>query len=234
MPSFHILLDPDKDLENWLQGSQHSSYGQQRTAQLSPQLQPLLSLCAQDDSEHTQLAAALSELYINKQEEIARFQSITQHLLDRNWEELIQAIEHMTGKPRYREDFTLYLTSFPRCPYHYPKGELRISFFSDPKRCGDLFLHEFQHLQVHHYFERIAPMKRLDSNAFHTLKEALTVLLNAECAHLLKETDHGYPAHQQLRAQLLSYRHQEKNFKKLIAYGCSLLLSKSYPPVLKL
>lgn len=77
-------------------------------------------------------------------------------------------------------------------------------------------------------------MGSLHSNAFHTLKEALTVLLNAECAHLLTQADRGYPAHQQLRAQLLSYRHQEKNFKKLISYGCSLLLSKSCPPVLKL
>ncbi|MDO4714425.1 MAG: hypothetical protein Q4B28_07480 [bacterium] len=84
MPSFRILLDPDKDLANWLQGSQHSSYGWNRVQHLSPQLQPLLSLCAQDDNEHTQLAAALSELYINKQEEITRFQSITQHLLDLN------------------------------------------------------------------------------------------------------------------------------------------------------
>lgn len=140
----------------------------------------------------------------------------------------------MTGKPRCREDFTLYLTSFPRCPYHYPKGELRISFLSDPKCCGDLFLHEFQHFQVHHYFETETPMSSLDSNTFHTLKEALTVLLNTECAHLLKETDHGYPAHQALRTQLLHYRHQEKNFEKLISYGCSLLLSKSNPPVLKL
>lgn len=77
-------------------------------------------------------------------------------------------------------------------------------------------------------------MGSLHSNAFHTLKEALTVLLNAECEHLLRQADHGYPAHQALRTQLLHYRHQEKNFEKLISYGCSLLLSKSNPPVLKL
>jgi len=63
-----------------------------------------------------------------------------------------EKIAELTGKPIYRNDFTIYLTTFFRGPYNYDQGYLliMISWF-DPIM---IFMHELLHFQFNHYWAK--------------------------------------------------------------------------------
>ena len=63
-----------------------------------------------------------------------------------------------------------------------------------------------------------------DEKKFEDLKESLTFLLNYTLKDSIEGYDMWYPQHQELRKKLEDYRvHSDKDFDKLIDYGCNLL-----------
>jgi hypothetical protein len=66
-------------------------------------------------------------------------------------------------------------------------------------------MHELWHFYTWYKFGE-DEQERLGMEKYNDIKEALTVLLNVECEHLLPEgvTDYGYPQHQELRKEILS------------------------------
>ena len=58
---------------------------------------------------------------------------------------------------------------------------------------------------------------RLGKQKYNDIKEALTVLLNIECADLFPEgmTDNGYPQHKELREKIVGIWKDTKDIEKV-------------------
>lgn len=66
-----------------------------------------------------------------------------------------------------------------------------------------------------------------DEKKFEDLKESLTFLLNYTLKDSIEGYDSWYPQHQELRKKLEDYRmsqpEDQRDFEKLIEYGCDIL-----------
>ncbi|MEI6672229.1 MAG: hypothetical protein WCL02_02460 [bacterium] len=97
----------------------------------------------------------------------------------------------------------------------------------DPVR---VFLHETLHFQFHWRWRNHPKVKLLSEEQFSDFKESLTFLLNHEFKSFIECPDNGYPQHKELRNQLENYRisqpEEQRDFEKLIEYGCDILLKK--------
>ncbi len=108
--------------------------------------------------------------------------------------------ERVFGVPLNR-DITAYLTVNTRCPYSIEEGW----FFVSMSKGNPVLtmMHELWHFYT---WERFGAdeQERVGKEKYDEVKEALTVLLNTECEHLLPEgtVDKGYPQHQELRKRI--------------------------------
>jgi hypothetical protein len=93
-----------------------------------------------------------------------------------------------------------YLTLSHRCPYHFPAY---FWVYRGNKYGVGTCLHELQHFYTHMLIEPLFQSAG-QIERFNDFKESLTVLLNQDCADLMRMEDKGYPQHQHLRSQLLT------------------------------
>lgn len=108
--------------------------------------------------------------------------------------------ERVFGVPLNR-DITAYLTINTRCPYNIEDGSFFISISKGNPTLT--MMHELWHFYTWKKFGA-DQLEKLGREKYNDLKEALTVLLNAECRHILPEgaEDNGYLQHQELRKKI--------------------------------
>lgn len=98
-------------------------------------------------------------------------------------------------------DIMAYLTVNTRCPYSIEEGW----FFVSMSKGNPVLtmMHELWHFYTWEKFGT-DEQERVGKEKYNEVKEALTVLLNTECQHLLPEgaIDNGYPQHQELRERI--------------------------------
>lgn len=98
-------------------------------------------------------------------------------------------------------EITAYLTINNRCPYSIADNLFYVSFPRESVRLT--IMHELWHFYTW-YGLGADQEEKLGKQTYNDLKEALTVLLNEECADLLPEGvyDTGYPQHSELRTKI--------------------------------
>lgn len=109
--------------------------------------------------------------------------------------------EKVFGLP-LNEKITVYLTINNRCPYSIEEKWFFVSVSrNSPIRT---IMHELWHFYTWQKFGADEE-KKIGAKKYNDIKEALTVLLNVECKHLLPEgaIDMGYQQHQELRNRIL-------------------------------
>lgn len=113
-------------------------------------------------------------------------------------------------------DITAYLTINSRCPYSILENYFFVSAGFSTSSAVSTIMHELWHFYT---WYGLGPEQEelLGKKKYNDLKEALTVLLNIECADLLPEgeRDTGYPQHQLLREKILGIWNKEKDVRKL-------------------
>lgn len=111
-------------------------------------------------------------------------------------------------------DITAYLTINNRCPYDIAGNYFFVSVPSHSAR--RIVMHELWHFYTWYGFGTDQEEK-MGKQKYNDMKEALTVLLNAECRDLLPigEYDEGYPQHRDMREKILRFWEKEKNILKL-------------------
>jgi len=129
--------------------------------------------------------------------------------------EYFKRLERITKRKIYAKEFTAYLTTVNRCPYDQDKGWFMVSLSSSGLSACKIIGHELMHFQLHHYFEK-GIVKKIGTEKFWDLKEALTVLLNEEFKDLWIMEDMGYTEHEELREFISKQWRKEKDFDKLI------------------
>lgn len=100
------------------------------------------------------------------------------------------------------ETITAYLTINSRCPYSIQKNLFFISVSNNS--AIKTAMHELWHFYTWYKFGA-SEQERIGAKKYNDIKEALTVLLNLECKHLLPDgiEDTGYLQHQELRNEIL-------------------------------
>lgn len=111
-------------------------------------------------------------------------------------------------------DVTTYLTTNDRYPYDIANGIFFVPLFF--KSARQTVMHELWHFYTWYRFGADWEEK-LGAEKYNDIKEALTILLNVECKHLLPEgdADKGYPQHQELRQKILELWGEEKDMENL-------------------
>jgi hypothetical protein len=97
------------------------------------------------------------------------------------------------------DSITAYLTITGRYPYSV-QGKY---FFvpANKENANSTCMHELWHFYTWHKFG--AQQETIGATRYNDVKEALTALLNIECADLMNgDMDNGYPQHQELRARI--------------------------------
>lgn len=114
------------------------------------------------------------------------------------------------------QDMTAYLTVNTRCPYSIENNHFFVSMVITSAR--RTIMHELWHFYTWQRFGSDYET-RLGKQKYNDIKEALTVLLNIECADLLPEgvTDTGYPQHKELREKIAKVWKDMKDIEKVWA-----------------
>jgi hypothetical protein len=144
--------------------------------------------------------------------------------LAKNFDQACVALEKITGKKLYFQEYKLYLTTFPRCPYNPDEGSLYVRD-NDGDPIGG-FMHEVLHFQMHNYWEKNpkSSVSKLSEKDFHDLKEALTVVLDEDLVPaIIKKPDRGYDMHQEFRKILHKHWQEHHDFDKLVEFGVEKL-----------
>ncbi|MEK7631592.1 MAG: hypothetical protein AAB445_01825 [Patescibacteria group bacterium] len=214
-----VKINAHEDALNWWHACNGvARFGVDWKSRISPSLQRRIVGKTQEQALHF-LRPYLQKLY--KQVDIKHKRGELQTLFREKQDRIAERMEHTTGKKICRKDFTILLTTFPRCPYDPAKGiiwsytERNIAFSIVS------FVHELNHFQVLYYFKKQI-RKKLSESQFEDLKEALTVINNDAFKGIFLVAEQGYPSHMDLRADLLRHWRRNKNFSKLIAYGTKI------------
>ncbi|MDR2189871.1 MAG: hypothetical protein LBP53_01455 [Candidatus Peribacteria bacterium] len=208
-------------MQNRVDGANKTSYGKNRKEEVLPAYQHIINKLQGVSYAEAEsfMISFLEELYRDKEKYIQITLSSAHQLFEETFQIACKALEKMTEQPLYKNDFTIFLTTFPRGPYNKDEGQVWIPLFQPVSTYLGNFLHELQHFQVIHYYKSTL-MKELSEEEFQYLKEALTVILNDECLEFLGKLDIGYPFHQVIRRDLLWYRRKVHHFQSLLTYGC--------------
>lgn len=112
------------------------------------------------------------------------------------------------------KEITVYLTINNRCPYSVEENWFFVSISKNSP--VKTIMHEIWHFYTWYKFG-VVEHERLGAEKYNDVKEALTVLLNIECKHLLPEgvEDKGYHQHQELRAKILELWKQNPDIQNV-------------------
>ncbi|MDK2899430.1 MAG: hypothetical protein PWQ10_617 [Patescibacteria group bacterium] len=219
---YNIMLDINRDAWNWYASCNRSSHGVNWGQKISDDI--VNEIKGKDETEAKKIIIPfLEKKYVEEASEIEIYKSSINYDYFNNFELTCLKIVELTNKALYRNDFTIFLTTFPRGPYNYSEGYLYIKIgWQDPIK---LFMHELLHFQFIHYWRENPNSKvhGLSNEQFEWLKESLTVILDEDLYPLVKSPDKGYFIHQKFREQLHSFWKTNNDFNKLIGFGLEKL-----------
>lgn len=230
MPKITIKLDIQKDAWNWWHACNHVSYSVDWKSRIDQSIWENISGKSQEEAFKF-LIPYLKNNYIKQHNNLELYQKQASVIIKQNANRACRWLEKITERPLCRQDITLYLTTFPRCPYDMERGYIWVCAIWPAKQVMDTLLHELLHFQFYAYYKDRESVKKLSVTQREDLKEALTVILNYEFREYLAQSDKGYAIHKNLRQKLARFWQKNKNFDELVDYGARLI---TQPKVLKM
>lgn len=216
--SYKIHQNIYEDAWNWWQACNHSSHGVVWRNQIKDKLAAKLTVKTQKEANKV-LLPYLRKLYKEQKIFINKRKKYFAKEFASKFQRGCEKIEKVMGKPLYRQDFTIFLTTLRRGPYYKQKGYVwTCIYWEDPIEC---FLHELCHFQFIHYWRENKKSKvaKLTEEEFEFLKESLTIILDKNFTPIIKKPDQGYDLHQNFRRELKKFWHKNNNFDSLVEFG---------------
>lgn len=90
------------------------------------------------------------------------------------------------------EKITIYMTTFPRCPYNFKEKWFAVNVFGDKNYQISVIKHELNHFFFHQKFGD--KEQEIGSENFYKIKESFTIITLPE--------EKGYPGHHDLRINI--------------------------------
>lgn len=229
MPIIDINLNLERDAWNWWEACNKVSWGVDWKQKIKHDIRQRIVGKTQQEA-YNFLLPMLRQIY--KRRDIKKYLANIQEGFNSVNDLLFERMTKVTNRPIYRENFTCFLTTFPRFPYNYEKGEIWISSQRELSFQLAIFIHELLHFQYFAYFgERV--WDALGKDGHGMLKEAMTVILNDEFSDITKVQDEGYAIHAQLRTELLKLWRQDHHMDHFIAKAVKILPKYVSPSVNK-
>lgn len=217
-----LKLDLYSDAWNWWEGCNRVSHGQDWKNKVDQSVIENIYGKSQEEANKF-LIPFLKNKYKEEKKLIQDKTDFINEKFAKNFEQGCRKMEEVMGKPLYRKGFTFIITSFGRAPYDKEKGLIFLPYkWNDPMLT---FLHELCHFQFIHYWRENfgSDVSKLSENQFEFLKESLTIILDKKTFPMIKKDDAGYELHKQLRRKLKTFWEKEKDFEKLVKYGCEII-----------
>jgi len=213
MTKVSFIFDKEKELYNlWETVNSQKSYGFDFSKKISDKIIALFKNKNFEDSKN-QVEKLNNHLY-----ESAHLKELAK-VLETQWDKISkkfdEKLELITGKKVMDKKADAFLISFGKCSYKPDEKYFFVSFLSNNLEIMRTTAHELFHFHFHNYYFKSIE-KRIGKPLAHDIKEALTVLLNAEFKDLELATDKGYNKHKELREFIITQWNKEKNFDKLI------------------
>lgn len=215
---YTIKLDPDMDAWNWYHGCNRIGHGVDWKSRIDSAVAENIHGKSEENANKF-LLPYLRDLYERDKDKIQKGSDFIKERHEANFLLACKKMVELTGKPLYRSDFTIFITTFPRGPYNFYKGQLWSCYYwTNPVAT---FMHELLHFQFIQYWrlDESSPVSELDDDTFERLKEALTVILDDALVPIIERPDRGYEIHKDLRDKLHVFWEQSHNFDKLIQFG---------------
>lgn len=223
MYQIKIIYDIEKDAWNWRDACNKISHWVDRKTRIDPNV--YTNIYGKDkDTAYSFLLPYLSNLYEENKSALDNTLLFSQEIINNKIQQACKIMEEVTWTIIYRDEFTWFITTFPRWPYSYQNGQIWFYYNWPIKNYLWLFLHELLHFQFIHYFKDKEPISNLNSKQFEVLKESLTVILNHEFLEFLWKPDQWYSIHQNIRVELDDFWKKNKNFNELIEYWCNIII----------
>lgn len=220
-PNIRVVADPFQNAWNW-----HFRYNFQflfytpKRQPLPASLQASLRACVTKES-----AIALFQQWRASEGDeavMAACQGPIQQEFDVQRDELFRRMLEVTGLEPYLPEYTCFLSTHYGSPYDDVHGCTWVYYKLDYQGRIGLFLHEYQHMLVHHYFEQEI-VAQVGANGFQHIKEALTTLLNQWFIEsFMGRPDLGYPMHKKLRAEIDETWQRTGDFRKVIQHATNV------------
>lgn len=220
--TYKLILDLEKDAWNWYEGCNSEGFGVDWKTRVSEDIYKKINGKSKKDALKF-LLPFLKQKYINEKQVIDSHISILDKTYNEKFVKACKKIVELTGKELSLNNFTFFITTFPRGPYNFDKGYIWEYIGWNNPIAG--FMHELLHFQFHHYWrdDPNSSISKLSEDQFQYLKESLTVILDSDIVPLIEYSDKGYELHQKFRTQLHEFWNQNHDFDKLVDYGVRIL-----------
>lgn len=217
---YQIKLDIEKDASNWYEACNRVSYGVDWKTRIPSEIYDNIFGKSKEEA-NDYIIPFLRNKYILEKEQIAEYTNFINKEYNEKFQKACEKVVELLGKQLYRNDFTIFLTTFPRCPYNYEQGYILAvigTSWVDPIKN---FLHELLHFQFICYWGRNAEseVSLLNDDQFNYLKESLTVILDDGFYPIIKAPDKGYEIHKEFREELHKEWVKHHDFDKLVDFG---------------
>lgn len=219
MPIITIKFDLCKDAWNWWEACNKISHNVDWKMYIAPELRELI-VGRKEEEAYNLILPHLKKVYQNI--DIDLFIKNLQEGFDQKSAKMFQRMKELTKRPIYRDDFTCFITSFPRFPYIYDKGYIWLSYKRPLDYQLQIFIHELLHFQYFAYYgERVWDALGKEKHA--TLKEAMTVILDDEFKDIISTPDEGYKEDEKVREKLLHIWRETRDMDLFIDKAIELL-----------
>jgi len=151
MQKIVIAQNIRKDAWNWWDACNKVSYGEDWKQRIEKKIQDKMIGKTREQS-FAFLIPRLNTLY--KRENINQKKKEIQDIFDLRGREIFSRMRKVTGHKIYRENFTCFLTTFPRAPYNYNRGFIWIPIIWPKEAYVRTFVHELLHFQTYAYWEK--------------------------------------------------------------------------------
>lgn len=220
MPTVNISYSLEADAKNWLRIFRKTvaSHGLSRNQELSfipGELLTSLTHAAPTDQE------ILIREHLEKQKATQNLITIEVAALKKAWrtreKTFFALLEKLTGHKIYSSKFNAQLTTASLAPYDADHSWFMIHAAHPLARQITGIAHELFHLQFEHYYKKSC-LEQMTSEQFEMFKESLTVLLNEPLFEsIIASKDVGYPAHAEIRKQIVNDWHSEPSISALLS-----------------
>lgn len=211
MPRIFVKINFQKDLNNWVQAVvKKQSHGISWERFIPVFLKE--KIADKNNEEITKIIQSfLKEKYAIENKALLQYAKHLEQVLSAVSDKIFSIMERITEQSMYRNDFTGYITTFPRGPYDTASGHIWMIYGKDDQWQIGAFIHELLHMQFEFYYKNDL-LQMINEEQFSFLRESMTVIINKEFLSVSLINDRGYPLHEEFRKLLLQLWEKRESF----------------------
>lgn len=226
--NYKIIYDLDQDIWNWYYGASDLDNPDQLVGDDDRCIFKEIQGFEKIDQAKPILTPFLQAKIDDTNSNLNKFIKTTKSEFVEKFNYACDVLEKITKHPMALDEFTFFVTTYPRMTVFFEEGIIFIYAKIDDKLWGmpiDGFLHEGLHFQFNKYWRENSksPVSKLSEDDYFIIKESLTVILDEELKPIITLQDCSYPEFADYREILHKHWKKHHNFDQLVDFGLEKL-----------